>query len=90
MGFKDLYNHILLGVATTALVTVISGASTSIVPLSKSSIAEAMHQPSISLLNFKLAPQCKILTKFFEIPRCQATSSATSQTDLPETTRRLH
>ncbi len=83
MNFKDLYNHILLGAATTALVTVISGTSSQIVPLSKSALAEAIRQPTNAVLSLKLAPQCKILTKLFEIPRCQDTSKA-------EATNRLH
>ncbi|MDG0817921.1 hypothetical protein [Bdellovibrio svalbardensis] len=82
MSFKDLYNHILLGAGVTALVTVISGAAAHIVPLSKSSIAEVLRPPNALTQNLKIAPQCKVITKLYEIPRCQDMSQAESKNRL--------
>ncbi|QDK37010.1 hypothetical protein [Bdellovibrio sp. NC01] len=80
MSFKEIYNRILLGLSTTALVVVISGATSNIIPFSKMMTSDAPPTRSLQSLSLNLkalAPQCKVkvLNKTFELPRCQDVSS---------------
>jgi len=81
MSLKDLYNHILTGLGITALVVVMSGAASTIVPLSKYNEVSSVASSSKKAATIS-APQCKIKNNFFGIPRCEQPASESSKNQL--------